>query len=179
MRCDTRESREIRTGCADLAVDDWLRKDAVAADRQAGVVVQVANDGGRVVGCYRLSSFQVQARRPVPSLRPCRARMPILAVGVSRLAVDRRWQGQGLGASLMRHALDLAALSRPPWTPGSSLRTGRQDSRPGSCGRFGFRAFDSDPRWSHLPMRDVEATISARATPPQRTTVTGRPTPDR
>jgi hypothetical protein len=37
-------------GCGDPALDGWLRQDAVAADRQVGVVVHVAAEGGRVVG---------------------------------------------------------------------------------------------------------------------------------
>ena len=47
--------------CRDSAVDGWLRQDAIVADRQQGVLVQVASDGSRVVGCYRLGSFRVQA----------------------------------------------------------------------------------------------------------------------
>ncbi len=79
-----------------------------------GVVVQVATEGGRVVGCYRLGSFQVQARRPVMSLRSWSVeRMPVNAVVVSRLGVDRRWQRRGLGTWLMWHALELAAAVAP------------------------------------------------------------------
>ncbi len=47
--------------CDDPAIEAWLRQDAVAADRQVGVVVPVATVGGRVVGLYRLGSFQVQS----------------------------------------------------------------------------------------------------------------------
>ena len=37
--------------CGDPGIDGWLRRDAVVADRQVGVVVQVASVGRRVVGC--------------------------------------------------------------------------------------------------------------------------------
>jgi hypothetical protein len=48
---------------------------------------------------------------------------------------------------------------------------GETEPPTGFVSRFGFRAFDGDPRWCYLRMQDVEATISAPATPPQRTTV--------
>jgi hypothetical protein len=82
-------------------VEGWLRQDANVADRQQGVVVQVAGDGRRVVGCYRLGSFQVQPRRPVRSLRTSSFdldRMPVPALVVSHLCVDQRLQGRGLGS---------------------------------------------------------------------------------
>ena len=138
------------------------------ADRQQGVVVQVASDGRRVVGCYRLGSFQVQARRPVRSLGSFDLdRMPVPALVVSRLCVDQRLQGRGLGTQLMLHALELAAAVAPAVGARLVVGHGGTERATGFLRRFGFRAFDTDPRWSYLPMQDVEATVSARATPPQ------------
>ena len=154
-------------------MDGWLRQDAGAADRQAGVVVQVASDGRRVVGCYRLGSFQVQARRSVMSLRPWGVdRMPVPAVVLCRLGVDQRWQERGVGASLMWHALELAAAVAPAVRARLVVAYVETQLAAGFVGRFGFRAFDSDPRWCYLPMQDVEATVSTPATPPHRATAT-------
>lgn len=84
--------------CDDPVVDGWLSEDAVADDRPAGVAVQVASDGGRVVGCYRLGSFQVQRASSLSSPRVCGSdRMPVPAILVSRLRVDQRWQQRDLG----------------------------------------------------------------------------------
>jgi GNAT superfamily N-acetyltransferase len=154
--------------CGDSAVDGWLRQDAIVADRQQGVVVQVASDGRRVVGCYRLGSFQVQARRPVRSLWSFDLdRMPVPALMVSHLCVDQRLQGRGLGTQLMLHALELAAAVAPAVGARLVVGHGGTERATGFLRRFGFRAFDTDPRWCNLPMQDVEATVSARATPPQ------------
>ena len=168
--------------CGDSVVDGWLRQDAIVADRQAGVVVQVASDGRRVVGCYRLGSFQLQARRPVGSLRTWSFdldRMPVSALVVPRLYVDQRLQGRGLGRQLMSHALELAAAVAPGVGVRLVVGHGRTERAAGFLGRFGFRGFDTDPRWSCLPMQDIEATISNSATPAQRTTAADRPTLDR
>ena len=111
-RIDPRPHDRSVFDCGDPAVDGWLRLDAVEAVGQVGVLVHVATEGGRVVCCYRLGSFQVQAPRPVISLRSCSLkRMPVNAVVGSRLGVDRRWERRGLGTWLMWHALKLAAAA--------------------------------------------------------------------
>jgi GNAT superfamily N-acetyltransferase len=166
-------------GCGDPVLDGWLR-DAAAADRQPGVLVQVATDGRRVVGCYRLGSFQVEPRRPVTSIGSRRAeRMPVSAIVVSRLGVDQRWQQRGLGGWLMCHALEVAAAVGP--AVGARLVVAHREAKsaPGFVARFGFRAFDRDPRFSYLPMRDLQVTISAPAAPPHSTAGMDGPAPDR
>lgn len=166
--------------CGDPAVDSWLRQAAVDADRRAAVVVQVAVVGSRVVGCYRLGSFQVQARTSATSPRHWSLeRMPVPAVVVSRLGVDQGWQGRGFGGLLMWHALDLAAAVGPVVRARLVVACGVTEHPPGFLGRFGFRAFDTDPRWCYLLMQDIEATISAAAAPPHSPTVMDRPAPDR
>lgn len=150
--------------CDDPAIDGWLRQDAVAADGQVGVVVQVASVGGRVVGCYRLGSFQVQS---APSMRQSgvrsSGRAPVWAVLVSRLGVDQGWQRRGLGRSLMWHALRLATVVASGVGARLVVAHGETGSAHGFLDGFGFRAFDSHPRWAYLPMRDVEVSISTAA----------------
>ena len=117
---------------------------AVAADRQVGVVVHVAAEGGRVVGCFRLGSFQVQARRPVTPLTAWSSdfeRTPVSAVLVCRLGVDQRWQRPGLGIWLMWHALELAATVAPAVRARLVVAHGETERGPGFDTRFGFRAF--------------------------------------
>jgi GNAT superfamily N-acetyltransferase len=166
--------------CDDPAVDGWLSQDAVADDRRAGVAVQVASDGGRVVGCYRLGSFQVRSAPSVWSPKVWDSdRMPVPAIIVSRLGVDQRWQRRGLGASLMWHALGVATSVAPALRARLVVAHAEPEAATGILGRLGFRAFDSDPRWGYLTMRDVEATISTGATETQGAKVADRPTPDR
>jgi GNAT superfamily N-acetyltransferase len=124
--------------------------------------------GGRVVGCCRLGSFQVQARRPVRSLRSFDLdRMPVPALMVSHLCVDQRLQGRGLGTQLM---VACAGACRR----GRARRRSPARSWPrwnGACDRVPspvrVPSIRHNPRWCNLPMQDVEATVSARATPPQ------------
>ena len=118
-------------------------------------LVHVAAEGGRVVGCYRLGSFQVQARRPVTPLTAWSSdfeRTPVSAVLVCRLGVDQRWQRRGLCTWLMWHALELTATVAPAVRARLVVAHGQTERAPRSVTRFGFQAFDTDPRFSYLPM---------------------------
>ena len=86
-----------------------------------------------LVGSYPLGSFQVQARRPLMSLRPRNfERMPVSAVVVFRLGVDQRWQRRGLGAWLMWHALELAAAVAPALRARLVVAHGETERAPGA-----------------------------------------------
>jgi hypothetical protein len=77
--------RHDRSGycCGDSALDRWLREDATEAGERGGVRVEVASTGNPVVGCYRLSSFQVEAGGPIKRFGP--VRQPLPAILLSRL----------------------------------------------------------------------------------------------
>jgi GNAT superfamily N-acetyltransferase len=71
----------------------------------------VAEKGQRVVGYYSVCS-SVIGRNLVPRQiggHGAPSDIPVVLLG--RLAVDRRFQGQNLGADLLRHAMQMAVLS--------------------------------------------------------------------
>lgn len=88
-------------------LDSWLRKRARGNHAEGASRVYVTcdheGDGRRVAGYYALASGSISQalapgnfRRNMPN--------PIPAVVLGRLAVDKTWQGQGVGRSLMRDA---------------------------------------------------------------------------
>ena len=96
------ECEEFESGEATL--DEWLRKRALANQMSGATRTYVVRDGvARVVGYYALASGAVvvakaggRFRRNMPD--------PIPVVVLARLAVDRGWQGKGLGRGLFRDA---------------------------------------------------------------------------
>lgn len=87
-------------------LDDWLRRRAwnnmlVAASR---TYVACPASSPRIVGYFALSMGQILAREAVGSMR---RNMPqtIPAVVLGRLAIDRAWQGKGLGRALLADVL--------------------------------------------------------------------------
>ncbi len=83
-------------------LDDWLRQRAwnnlqVAASR---TYVLCPAGSRQIVGFFALSMGQILAHEVTGSMRRNMPRQ-IPAVTLGRLAIDRRWQGQGLGRALL------------------------------------------------------------------------------
>ena len=83
--------------------DEWLRRRARANQASGASRTFVLCMGKRVVGYYALASGAITVesapgrfRRNMPN--------PIPVAVLARLAVDRAWQGQGLGRALFRDA---------------------------------------------------------------------------
>src|SRR5437899_8304645 len=86
------------------ALDDWLRRRALANEESGASRTYVVCTGDRVVGYYALANGAVahtvatgKTRRNMPE--------PIPVMVLGRLAIDRNFQGRGLGAALLRDAV--------------------------------------------------------------------------
>ncbi|CAG9264491.1 GCN5-related N-acetyltransferase; Histone acetyltransferase HPA2 and related acetyltransferases [Burkholderia diffusa] len=85
------------------SLDDWLRRRALRNQGSGATRTFVVCDDQRVVAYYALASGAVDVaaapgrfRRNMPD--------PVPVVVLARLAVDRVWQGHGLGRGLLRDA---------------------------------------------------------------------------
>ena len=86
------------------ALDDWLKRRALANEQAGASRTYVVCAGGRVVGYYALATGAValaaatgRVRRNMPDP------VPVMVLG--RLAVDRAYQERGSGAGLLRDAI--------------------------------------------------------------------------
>ena len=88
-------------------LDDWLRQRALAnmADAASKTYVVCATDSQRVIGFYALSMGQILNQEATGAMRRNMPRQ-IPAVILGRLAIDQGWQGRGLGAALLRDAVE-------------------------------------------------------------------------
>ncbi len=89
--------------CGVAALDDWLRRRAIANQASGASRTFVVCDGDKIIGYYALASGSVSVdaapgrfRRNMPQ--------PIPVVILARLAVDRGYQGRGIGLMLFRDA---------------------------------------------------------------------------
>jgi GNAT superfamily N-acetyltransferase len=85
-------------------LDDWLRRRARANQQRGASRTYVLARGNDVVGYYSLAAGAVavteapgRMRRNMPD--------PIPMTVLGRLAIDRTWQGRGLGRLLLRDAV--------------------------------------------------------------------------
>lgn len=98
---DHHEFGDFRSGEASL--DDWLKRRARANQVSGASRTYAVCEHKRMIGYYALTSGLVMVesapgrfRRNMPN--------PIPVAVLGRLAVDRDWQGQGIGRALFRDA---------------------------------------------------------------------------
>jgi len=98
---DQHDIGDFRSGEASL--DDWLKRRARANQVSGASRTYVVCEDRHVIGYYALASGAVTVetapgrfRRNMPN--------PIPVAVLARLAVDRDWQGRGIGRSLFRDA---------------------------------------------------------------------------
>ncbi len=85
-------------------LDDWLRRRAARNEQSGASRTYVVCAGKKVVGYYSLSVGAV-AHEDAPGRVKRNMPDPVPVMVLGRLAVDRSFQGQGLGTGLLRDAV--------------------------------------------------------------------------
>ena len=78
----------------------WQNQQAGASQTYVGIV------GDAIAGFYTLAVGQVTHEEVPERLTKGLAKRPIPIMLLARLAVDRRWHGQGVGKALLRDAIE-------------------------------------------------------------------------
>lgn len=94
--------------CGDRIVDDWVRLHSASARKRGTAVLYVVRSGDEIAGFYSLSTHAV-ARSEIHGgwfARNAPEQVPSVLLGM--LGVDKRFKGMGLGASLLRDAIQNA-----------------------------------------------------------------------
>lgn len=141
--------------CGHHTLDHYLRRYAVLND-QADVsraYVAVPRGQTRVAGYYTLSSGQIDADiAPDPgSPYP----MPVALLG--RLAVDRTFQGQGLGSLLLLDALRNTLHAASYVAIRALVVDALDENAKRFYEHFGFRELLDDPKHLYLPLSQAAA----------------------
>jgi GNAT superfamily N-acetyltransferase len=86
------------------ALDEWLKRRALANEQAGGSRTYVISAERRVVGYYALAAGAIaRAAASGPARRNMPDPVPVMVLG--RLAVDRAYQGRGFGSGLLRDAI--------------------------------------------------------------------------
>lgn len=96
---ETHELTDFASGVPSL--DDWLKRRAHGNQRSGASRTFVVADGRRVVACYAIVSGEISQQNAIGRFRR-NMPDPIPVALPGRLAIDRGWQGRGLGRSLFR-----------------------------------------------------------------------------
>jgi GNAT superfamily N-acetyltransferase len=146
-------------GISDL--DDYLRKRALANHLGGASRCYVTCADGRVVGYYALASASV-ARSGVSGRLRRNMPDPLPVVLLSRLAVDRRAQGHGLGSGLLRDAILRTVQAAGIIGVRALLVHASSPAAVRFYRRFDFEPSPTDPMHLLLPLGDARQIMDAQ-----------------
>lgn len=148
--------------CGTPELDRWLRawarhNDANGASR---TFVSVASGTNRVCGFYCLSAGSlIRAEAPGRLARNMPDPIPVVLLG--RLAVDARDAGNGLGSSLLQHAIVQSIRVAQTIGMRAIVVHAKDDRAVAFYERFGFTRFPSSDRTLYLRVADALASATA------------------
>ncbi len=148
--------------CGAPALDAWVVRFA-SSDQAAGAsVTYVAARGRSVVGWYTLAPHLIEPREPSGRIGAGLPKgRPIGVFLLARLAVDRREQGTGLGAELLRDAL-LRCVGAADQVGGRAVVVHAKDeAAAGFYRRFGFVPLGENLQHLCVLMKDLRASLQA------------------
>ncbi|MDP9147819.1 MAG: GNAT family N-acetyltransferase [Acidobacteriota bacterium] len=146
--------------CGVPELDDWLQKGALAKEETGASRTYVGCSGNRVAGYYALATGSVaqsQAQAPGRVRRNMPDPVPVMILG--RLAVDRAWQGQSLGRSLLRDAvLRTLRVATIAGIRAILVQAISEDAKR-FYERYGFRVWPIDPMTLIVTIADAEKAL--------------------
>lgn len=141
------------------ALDTWLHNYAGQSARADMAVTYVAQVDDRVVGYYAITASEVAQDDAPPELTRRAGRHPIPVIRLARLAVDRSYRGQGLGAGLLREALLSAANAAEIIGARAIVVDAKDDEAAAFYRHFEFEPFPEDRHKLYLAMKDLRDLI--------------------
>jgi predicted N-acetyltransferase YhbS len=140
------------------SLDEYLRKRALGNHVQGASRCFVTCRDGRVVGYYALASASVQhgdvtgkVRRNMPD--------PVPVILLSRLAVDRKEQGSGLGKNLLRDAILRSVEASEIIGVRALLVHALNDTARAFYAHFDFEPSPTDPLHLLLLIKDARSAV--------------------
>ncbi len=96
--------------CGVETLNDWLIRRSRANEQLGARRTYVLTTGElKIAGCYCLSNHALQHAETNAALRRNMSN-PIPTILLGRLAIDKRFQGCGLGGALLKHAIGKSSL---------------------------------------------------------------------
>ncbi len=144
--------------CGVDELDRYLREQAGQAVRRKLAAVFVLNDveAQAIVGYYTLSALQIEPVGLPEHLAKKWPRHPIPATLLGRLAVDRRYQGQGFGDLLLHDALNRALKQSEQVGSMAVVVDVKEEGVRPFYERVGFQRFAASGSRLFIPMATIE-----------------------
>ncbi|MET3613268.1 GNAT superfamily N-acetyltransferase [Rhizobium aquaticum] len=142
---------------------DHYLQDIAVANHENGLArtFVIATEDFSVVGYYSLCAAMIARNEAPREIGGHGSPRDIPVALLARLAVDRRHQGRGLGAQLLRAAI-LSAVAGAEHVAFRALMVhAMDDEATGFYAKYGFRAARGSERTLLLPLQDIALNIGS------------------
>lgn len=142
-------------------LDEYLQGRALANHVEGASRCFVTCRGGRVVGFYALAAAAVE-RASTPGRVRRNMPNPLPVILLSRLAIDRKERGNGLGAALLRDAITRAVAAAEIIGVRALLVHAVHEQARTFYAHFGFEPSPTDPLHLLLLIKDARVLLDPR-----------------
>ena len=148
--------------CGAPALNEFLSRHAVGNHQSGTAKTYVATtDNHSAVGYYSLAASQILYADAPTRLQKGAPRHPVPVVLLARLAVDRGWQGKGLGAGLLRDAIVRVLAAAEGVGVRALLVHAKDDAAKAFYQRYDFTPLPSYPMHLVLLLKDARRIVSS------------------
>lgn len=140
--------------CGETLLNDYLRRLAGQDVRRGVARAFVASPVAateRIAGFFTLSAASVRAETPPEAWRKKLPRYPVPVALLGRLAVDRQFQGQGLGSILLADACRKVSAASRTLAVAGIVVDAKTPAAAGFYRHFGFAELPGQPMRLILP----------------------------
>ncbi|WP_293863392.1 GNAT family N-acetyltransferase [uncultured Alsobacter sp.] len=146
--------------CGNPALDAYLARHAQANQAMGAAQTYVAlADGTTVVGYFSLVVGSVLHEDAPDRLAKGLARHPVPVMVLARLAVARDWQGRGLGAGLLKNALQRTSNAADIAGIRAVVVHAKDDDAVRFYKAYGFAPWPSRPLSLYLLLKDLKRIV--------------------
>lgn len=149
--------RLVDFDCGSAPLNWFLHAFALANQNAGSSATYLALVGLRVAGYHSLVVGATSYDGAPDRLAKGLARHPIPVLVIARLAVDREFQGRGLGATLLRDAMRRALLAAEIAGIRGVVAHAKDAQVAAFYRHFGFVAFTRKPLTLHRLLKDIRA----------------------
>jgi GNAT superfamily N-acetyltransferase len=151
--------------CGEPTLDDWIQLRALKNERVGAsrTFVTIERGAGVIAGYYCLSASSLTHEAATSALRR-NTPDPIPVILIGRLAVDKKFAGTGLGASLLQDAMSKEIEAARTIGARAFIVHALNDSAESFYRKFGFTLVPESARVMYILVQDAEATVAGSFT---------------
>jgi len=142
--------------CGQADLNRFLVVHAFQSQQANAARTYVALNDGTVIGYHTLVAGHVVHLEAPERVSKGLARHPIPLIVLARLAVAREWHGRGIGAGLLRHAMERTLQIAELAGVRALAVNAKGDAAASFYARFGFIPSPIDPLHLYLLLKDIQ-----------------------